>query len=190
MKSLINRTEKDIYLDEEQTTPLQPCPDTSSLDLVASLLISTVDSLTGVGVPSLETKLTHLGINSFDIVRIANQIEIDHSQRFGSHDCHMPQLLEKLFECDITGVSGYIIGTMSSWGFQDSKDKDAIHNSRKRSSMSEPDTTSSSKKYRDSSASQKTIDLSHDGHVSTSEHHMSPSIVESWIRGKHFINGR
>ena len=100
-----------------------PCPLVLSRDSVSSLLVSTICTLSDLGACPLDAKLTDLGLNSFDIVRIANQIMTElgsggrsHGSLMAkgnevgvSHDSHMTMLMEKLFDRKLSIVVDYIV---------------------------------------------------------------------------------
>lgn len=97
-----------------------PCPPFLSHDSVSSLLISIICTLSDLGACPLDAKLTELGLNSFDAVRIANQIMAElgggggtrdsHMIKVGlSHDGHMTMLMEKLLNCQLKEVVEYIV---------------------------------------------------------------------------------
>jgi hypothetical protein len=59
----------------------------------------------------MEAKLTDLGLNSFDIVRIANQIEVELGVG-APHGSHMTMLVEKLLDCELNAVVEYIVDSL------------------------------------------------------------------------------
>ena len=161
--------------------PLQP----PSLDSISSLLISIISTSGGLGAsrglrafPSLlNSKLLHLGLTSFDIVRIANQI---HSQLLGdntgSHDRHMTMLTEKLLECEVFHVAEYLVAELAAlWS---SSAEGAGQGKRL---LQDGSQLLASKRSKVTSEDMR-------GHMTDRRDHVIK--VESWRRGQYFINGR
>ncbi len=156
--SLLNRN--------DHTSWLHPPPDLSTND-ITSLLLSIVSSVSNLEAPpTTDTKLTDMGVTSFDIVRIANQVEVE---LFGSHDHHMTMLVELLLESDISQAAEYISKEISLCS---SRNDDT----RKRILETDSNALRASKKPRNLYSEVG----SHAGHVT----------VESWRRGQYFINGK
>lgn len=154
---------------------MKPCPSHtpshthSTSSAVTDTLASIVTSLTPLDTCSPSNKLVDVGLDSFDIIRIANEIELTFGVKSKSHDSHMTQLVEKLFDCELGDVGLYV----ADW----------LRSSRKRAAEEEDIT--SIKKLRGGS---------HVDHVTTCRgshaDHMTDVAVKSWRRGQYFLNGR
>ena len=174
-------------------------PHVPSLELVTSLLVSVVTTVSSLAVCPTDVKLMDMGLNSFDIVRIANQIPIELERcfgscdshmttnledHFGSHDSHMTMLVQMLLDSDIESVVHYITTELSS------------SVTRKRSLELNADPLQTTKKLRGEPVIAKE---SHAGHVTVMEksrvghvtvNQADHATVRSWRRGQHFINGK
>lgn len=212
VKSLITGTRKDLYIEADRNhTPL-PRPQMLSPDSVTSLLISIVTSVSGMGACPLDARLTHLGLNSFDIVRIANQIRTELEVRFGSHDGHMTMLVENLLGCEVCDVAKYIVDELSGLPQGNGGPPGSLQGShaghvtggevaiggddvtaskgRKRYSFLNSITSPAKKSARNLNVKPEHWDLqgSCDGHVTSVGNQVIT--VESWRRGQYFINGK
>ena len=151
-------------------------PHAVTLDAVTSLLVSVVTTVSKLTTcPSTNARLTNLGLNSFDIVRIANQAEAELGTCFGSHDSHMTKLVQKLLDDDIASAAVYIYEEISSRKTQREGEGDS--RGRKRSFQPKPDIQQAGKRSRRSIGSPGG---SHACHMR----------VESWRRGQYFVNGK
>lgn len=147
-------------------------PHALSLDFITSLLVSVATTVSELTACPTDARLTNLGLNSFDIVRIANQAEAELGARFGSHDSHMTTLVQKLLDNDIASAAKYIYEEIS---LQKASEEDS--GGKKRSLQLKPGAEQASKRSRRSSG---LAGRSHAGHMR----------VESWRRGQYFINGK
>ena len=155
-----------------------------SLDFITSLLMSSVTSLSLLDACSLDTSLLSSGVNSFDIVRIANQVEAEIENAMNLPNIKIPQLLEKLFECNIGEVCQFIADRLSEM-LQNLKSA----TSRKRLAAHDTSPSHDSKKLM--RVSNVIAGGSHESHMISPEDHVTTtSIVESWRRGQYFINGK
>lgn len=85
-------------------------------DSVMSLLLSAVTFLSGLTICPPHSRLLHLGLDSFDVVRIANEVGRELEAQFGSCDGHVTGLEEVLLEREIVDVVKYIVDELTSGG--------------------------------------------------------------------------
>lgn len=182
-----------------------PC-NTFSLDSVTSLVMTTVKSLAGLKVCPDDARLTQLGVDSFEVVKIANQIEKELGEWLGSCDCHMTGLVEKLLEDSVCCVAEYIFNELSDPSPCSSgrgttpalEEAEALRGSyaghvtggeasveRKRHSHLDTTPPLASKRFKRPNAIAR---QSCAGHVTGAG--SGTVVVESWRRGQYFINGK
>ena len=139
------------------------------------------------------------GTDSFDVVRLANQITTELDAMFGADSPPLPQLVEKLLDCRLGEVIDYMIRAVNEALFVHSHITSGCashHPSDNPDDNGHADELASCK----SGSSQISCDqhvLSLKGHVvpktrviSFRGHVTGSVVVESWRRGQHFINGR
>ena len=157
---------------------------TSSLSVIPtkeqmmSFLISIIKSLTGHSLLTSMTRLTSIGIDSFDIVRLSNRISAD-IRGLGHLTSSFDALLEKLLDETLEEVAKYLQCEIHA-------SASLLPSSRKRLST---DLTSNegSKKVE----SGGTVSMpSEDSHVIHYKEHATNICIESRRRGQYFINGR
>lgn len=191
--SLASETNEDLYIGGNHCnhTPW-PNPQMLSLESITSLLTTTiVSSSSGLKACPMDATLANLGLNSFDIIRIANQIRDELDERLGSHDCHMSMLLEKLFDCKVGSVAEYIASELSSWhqhrGARD-QSVDEEYKAKKRPTFQDSDLVHISKRLKPGPEVFTEAMASAEDHVTVQKDHVTT--VESWRRGQYFINGK
>ena len=154
-----------------------------TMESASSLLVSTVCTLTGLGACPLDSKLSDLGLNSFDVVRIANQLEEElgaiwrsHDSCLRSHDSRMTLLVEKLLDSKVGCVAEYITTEMEAM---------SERRGAKRLPTQDSSLDFSTKKARPSDGGGEEV---HSSHMTCNRSHMTS--VESWRRGQGFLNGK
>ncbi len=198
---------------------------------ITYLLVTVVTSLTTIETCSGKTRLISSGATSFDIVRIANQMELElerlykltdngalHFPELTNNDplhlpeltdngplhlpeptnngplhlpeltnngpLHLPELVEKLLDQDVDSVVCYILEELP--GLIRSKSPGEFISRKRHSSSSLSDISPASKVLKSSPRDSGVSGRSCAGHVTVTSH----VEVQSWRRGKFYVNGR
>ena len=118
LKSLINCSYPDIYLSMDTTAMVSQNTSTilsrhlSACD-VTELLLSVTSDLLGLNTWPDWSCILELGVNSFDVVRLANQFEVELRRKAGNTP-KLPQLVDQLLSRNLCEVTSYILNQMSS----------------------------------------------------------------------------
>ena len=80
---------------------------------VAELLLSVTSDLLGLNSWPDQSCILELGVNSFDVVRLANQFEFELRQKTGSIP-ELPQLVDQLLARSLCEVTSYVLSQMSN----------------------------------------------------------------------------
>ena len=174
---------------------LKPHPHaTPTKTWTTSLLTSAILSQTGQSSWDLvlNTRLTDAGLDSFDIVRLANQITAELVGIFGVSTPPMPNMVEKMLDGNIDEVASYMASLLTSASLVTSE---ACSSERtcKRPSLMAPELARAHKLAKHGSDSRVAScgrDVPPAKHVMHCRDHVTSTLVESWRRGQYFINGR